>query len=124
MAGEYELFLREHVEVSEAARDACLAPTDPRWTWILRQDNYLDRQLERKTRLLLMLQELRRKREAASRSASPPFGAVPSMKMKNRSHQVVENTMTMPSGLAVKRPHRQAAEPPSRAKGRRFVPGG
>jgi len=39
LAEELELFLRGHVEASEAARDACPAPTDQRWTWILRQDN-------------------------------------------------------------------------------------
>jgi len=124
MTEEYELFLREHAEVSDAARDACLAPTDPRWTWILRMDNYLDRQLERKLRLLEMLQEQRRKREAASRAALPPSGAPPSSKVKNRSLQVIENTM-MASGITrAKQLPRRAVQPLSGAKGRHFVPGG
>jgi len=124
MTGEYELFLREHAEVSDAARDACLAPTDPRWTWILRMDNYLDRQLERKLRLLDMLQEQRRKREAASRAALPPSGAPASSNMKKRSLQVIENTMTA-SGITKAKhvPHR-AVQPLSGAKSRHFVPGG
>jgi hypothetical protein len=124
MTEEYELFLREHAEVSDAARDACLAPTDPRWTWILRMDNYLDRQLERKLRLLEMLQEQRRKREAASRAALPPSGAPPSSKVKNRSLQVIENTM-MASGITrAKQLPGRAVQPLSGAKGRHFVPGG
>jgi hypothetical protein len=67
VAEEYELFLREHREISPAARDACLAPTDARWTWILRLDNYLDRQIERKVRMLLRLQSLRVKSTARIR---------------------------------------------------------
>lgn len=34
---EQEQFLREHVEISPATRYARLAPTDARWTWILRR---------------------------------------------------------------------------------------
>jgi hypothetical protein len=83
VAQEYELFLREHREISPAARDACLAPTDARWTWILRLDNYLDRQIERKVRMLLRLQSLRVKSTAGSRSAAG--SAVPAeMREKKR----------------------------------------
>ncbi len=124
IAREYELFLREHVEISEAARDACLAPTDQRWTWILRQDNYLDRQLERKIRLLDMLQERRRKRDAASEAAAPPCGTVKTSKVKNRSLQVIENTVAVPSRLARGKPGWSARRPLSGPKNRRIAPGG
>lgn len=89
---EYALFRREHAEVSPAAADACLAPTDQRWTWILRLDSYLDRQIERKIRLLDMLQEKRRKRECSletGQTAQPP---PLTMKMQTQTHQTVENT--------------------------------
>jgi hypothetical protein len=45
---EEEAFLSRHLEISPAARLARLAPTDRRWTWLLRMDNMLDRQIERK----------------------------------------------------------------------------
>lgn len=106
VAEEFELFRREHVEVSDAARDACLAPTDQRWTWILRQDNYLDRQLERKIRLLDMLQEKRRKRQAPSGASETPAVPPPYMKMQTRSHQIVENTRRLPWEAGRERPRR------------------
>lgn len=58
---EHETFLRERVEISRAARDANLAPTDSRWTWMLRQENFLDRNIDRKLKMLLKLQSLRGK---------------------------------------------------------------
>jgi hypothetical protein len=63
--GEYELFLHEHVENSRAARVAATAPTHAQWAAMIRQENALHRQLERKIRLLEEIQEKRRKREEA-----------------------------------------------------------
>lgn len=56
--GEQELFLRSHLEISQAARDATLAPTDSRWTWMLRQENSFERQIDRKLKQLRSLQSL------------------------------------------------------------------
>jgi hypothetical protein len=91
VAGEYELFLREHREISPAARDACLAPSDARWTWILRLDNNLDRQIERKLRMLLRLQNLRVKSAARIRRATG--GAVPG---QMREKKDTKNAKTKP----------------------------
>jgi hypothetical protein len=60
---EYELFLREHVENTRAARLAATAPSHAQWAAIIRQQNALHRQLERKIRLLEEMQEKRKKEE-------------------------------------------------------------
>ena len=124
VAEEFELFRREHVKVSDAARDACLAPTDQRWTWILRQDNYLDRQLERKIRLLDMLQEKRRKRQAASQAPETPAPPPPYMKMQTQTHQVVENSRAASSSLAREKPGARARGPLAGLTTRPFAPSG
>jgi len=98
-AREFELFRQEQGEMSEAARDACLAPTDARWTWILRQENYLDRQIERKIRLLDLLQEKRRRRQAAAEADDADETPTPppnNTKMKIQTLQVVEKTENRP----------------------------
>ena len=59
--GEYELFLHEHVENTRAARIAAMAPSHAQWAAIIRQQNALHRQMERKIRLLDEMQERRRK---------------------------------------------------------------
>jgi len=58
---EYELFLYEHVQSTRAARIAAMAPSHAQWAAIIRQQNALHRQLERKIRLLDEMQERRRK---------------------------------------------------------------
>jgi len=58
---EYELFLYEHVQNTRAARIAAMAPSHAQWAVIIRQQNALHRQLERKIRLLDEIQERRRK---------------------------------------------------------------
>jgi len=58
---EYELFLREHVENTRAGRIAAMAPSHAQWAAIIRQQNALHRQLERKIRLLEEMQERRRR---------------------------------------------------------------
>ena len=53
---QYQLFIREHVEITPTMRAECRAPTaDQRW--LMRQMNSIDRQIERKTRLLLEVQD-------------------------------------------------------------------
>ena len=60
---EYELFLHEHVENTRAARMAATAPSHAQWAAIIRQQNALHRQLERKIRLLDEMQEKRKREE-------------------------------------------------------------
>ena len=60
---EYELFLHEHVESTRAARAAATAPSHAQWAAIIRQQNALHRQLERKIRLLDGMQEKRKREE-------------------------------------------------------------
>ncbi len=64
--GEYELFLHEHVENTRAARIAATAPSHAQWAAIIRQQNALHRQMERKIRLLDETQERRRKLGSAT----------------------------------------------------------
>ncbi len=52
---DFQLFMREHGEVSAAARDACLAPSGRNWNGVIRQENGLDRAIDRKVRILLAL---------------------------------------------------------------------
>ncbi len=48
----YQFYLRRKVEISRARRNLCFAPTEGKWRLILRQEAMVDRQMERKTRLL------------------------------------------------------------------------
>ena len=72
---EYEIFLQEHVKNTRSARVAATAPSHAQWAAIIRQQNSLDRQLERKIRLLMELQR-ERKSEAqlleSLEASSPP----------------------------------------------------
>ena len=63
---EYELFLREHVENTRSARIAAMAPSHAQWAAIIRQQNALHRQLERKIRLLDEIQERRRRNRGSA----------------------------------------------------------
>ena len=57
VTAEGELYYREHVEISRAMRLECLAPVaDPEYLQLQRQEANLDRQLERKIKLLLSMQ--------------------------------------------------------------------
>jgi hypothetical protein len=52
----YHLHIREHVEVTPVMRGECLAPTaDQRW--LMRELNMVDRQIEKKSRLLWAMKE-------------------------------------------------------------------
>ena len=54
---EYKLYLDEYVQTTRAARVASTVPTEGQWPAIVRQQNALERLLERKIRLLMELQE-------------------------------------------------------------------
>jgi hypothetical protein len=69
---EYELFLHEHVENTRSARMAATAPSQAQWGAIIRQQNSLARQLERKIRLLMELQRERKSEARESLEASSP----------------------------------------------------
>ena len=56
---EYKLYLDEYVQTTRVARVASMVPTEGQWPAIVRQQNALDRLLERKIRLLMDLQEHR-----------------------------------------------------------------
>jgi hypothetical protein len=59
---------REEAETFSASRDACLAPTGKEWMLFLRQENALDRAIDRKVRILMSLRE----QGAKGRTAEPP----------------------------------------------------
>ena len=79
LANEYQLFLDEHVQTTRVARVAAMVPTDSQWTAIVRQQNALDRLLERKIRLLMDVQQHRilyaAPAPAVDPSRTPPGGA-------------------------------------------------
>ncbi len=56
VADEFDLYVQEQMEVSPARQDASLAPGDPDWKLLIRQANTIDRNLDRKMRLLMQLQ--------------------------------------------------------------------
>jgi len=62
---QYELLRIEQVEITAPLREACLAPTDARWPNLLRQEAIIERQIDRRLRLLERL--LRRR--AVTKSA-------------------------------------------------------
>ena len=71
---EYEIFLQGHVTNTRAARVAATAPSHAQWAAIIRQQNALHRQLERKIRLLDEMQERRRKMGSATNLLSKLAG--------------------------------------------------
>ena len=79
---DYQLFRRMHVEVTPAMRDECLAPTVAE-RWLISQLSQVDRQIERKTLLLLQMQRERQNAEGeeeeensrVEESAAPPCEA-------------------------------------------------
>jgi len=77
---QYELFLLEHVENTRAARVAATAPSHAQWAAIIRQQNSLQRQMERKIRLLMDLQRERRELDDSEENDSrhPREGGGPS----------------------------------------------
>lgn len=58
---EYTLFADENIRMTSTLRSALLAPSGPQWPVMLRQKNSVDRQIERKLKLLLRLQAARRR---------------------------------------------------------------
>ncbi len=59
VAEEYEKFFLQHLEITPSLRDALLAPQGPQWGITIRHKNSIDRQIERKLRLLVQLQRNR-----------------------------------------------------------------
>ena len=59
---QYLLYLREFGEVTQAQKDACYAPRGRVWRLLLRQEQTLEREMERKLRLLWEMQRQDRER--------------------------------------------------------------
>lgn len=70
---EQEAYLSRFEEISPAAKLARLAPTDRRWTWLLRMDNMLDRQIERKLNTLARVRQTFRTPDGPPRPRSRGF---------------------------------------------------
>jgi len=92
---EYDLFLHEHVENTRAARMAAMAPSHAQWAAIIRQQNALHRQLERKIRLLDEIQERRRKMGSATDLLSRLAGMADPSRQSGQ-----ERVADMPEGAA------------------------
>ena len=100
---KYTTFMRRYIEVSPARRDLCFAPTEAKWKLILRQEAGIDRQIERKTRLLWEMQEVDRRRrederwqeiaqqEAEVAQAREAEARAKASRARDKSHQVTEN---------------------------------
>lgn len=67
---EYTLFANENINMTSTLRNALLAPSGSQWPVMLRQKNSVDRQIERKLKLLLLLQEARRREGEPSSSTA------------------------------------------------------
>lgn len=65
IVSDYHDFIRERADLSRARRDAMLAPNGRPSALMIRQKNSIDRHIERKIKLLLLLQKERRSREDA-----------------------------------------------------------
>lgn len=65
---KYLTYLQQHVQSAPAVRDEALAPIPKEWPMLLRQEQLLDLQIERKSKLLLYMQWAQRvaKRKAPS----------------------------------------------------------
>lgn len=64
LTGErYQHYLEARMESLPAVRAAALAPSDFEWRMLIRQEEMIDKQVERKTRLLLFTQWVRRSGE-------------------------------------------------------------
>ncbi|HTU00873.1 MAG TPA: hypothetical protein VMG58_03615, partial [Candidatus Sulfotelmatobacter sp.] len=59
----YQHFLQQYVVVTAAQRNACFAPNEDEWRALRLQEAALDRQIERKTRLLIDLKREARRAE-------------------------------------------------------------
>lgn len=60
LAAKYQSYLDEHVPAMVALQRAALVPSEDAWRPLIQQDQALDWQIERKTRLLLFMQWVRR----------------------------------------------------------------
>ncbi len=78
ITSEYMEFLDEHVAITRSMRSALLAPTSPQWGLMIRQKNSIDRNIERKFKLLLHLQKERQLRASAASSNDTARAGAPS----------------------------------------------
>ncbi len=87
VAEEYELYKREHVEITAALRDTLLVPAGTQGAMMVRRFNSVARQIERTTGLLLKLETMDKRMELQAQKdvLSKAF------KMKERSHDLAEN---------------------------------
>jgi hypothetical protein len=69
LAAKHRAYIEEHIPSTLALRRAALIPEGEGWHPLLQQDQVLDRQIERKTRLLLFMQWVRRQRRRLYRHA-------------------------------------------------------
>ncbi len=75
---QYQLYLRQHVEITPTMRAECLVPTVEQ-RWLTAELNRLDRQIEKKTKLLLEEQSHRGKGKKPVKMRAPA-------KRKEQSH--------------------------------------
>lgn len=109
---EYELFLEDHLRSTRAARNAGLAPAYPQWATLLRQENQLHRQIERKLRLLEEIQERRRARaraEASRDEGRKGNDAAPQPALEGPNDGKPENGTTPRRTTSGTRPHGRSA---------------
>ncbi len=64
LAAKYTAYIEEHIPTPLALQRAALVPSDAAWPQLAQQDQVLDRQIENKTRLLLFMQWVRRRKGA------------------------------------------------------------
>jgi hypothetical protein len=85
IVSDYQDFIRERADLSRARRDALLAPNGRPSALMIRQKNSIDRHLERKIKLLLLLQKERRARNEAPHRESRPRDARPAAASSRRT---------------------------------------
>ena len=120
---EYKLYLDEYVQTTRVARVASMVPTEGQWSAIVRQQNALERLLERKIRLLMELQEHRILYGApppgsALRPTPPEDGGLHSDKAVNSGNELHDSLQS--KGITRNEPSKRTVssaqnEPPSSA---------
>lgn len=97
---DFRDFIRDRADLTRARRDSLLAPNGARSALMIRQKNSIDRHLERKTKLLLLLQKERRAREAGpsreSRRKSRLDAPLPSGRIRHHAGKSVRSPESLP----------------------------
>jgi hypothetical protein len=124
----YQLYLREQVEMTPWLRQACLAPGQLEWRMLLRHENAIERQIERKTRLLMEMQRKERER-AASRDEgfaekdcffkNEPQKSLKTLGEEGRQKKRTRESRSSAQQAKVPSPHRKIGSAGRRAKGRK-----